>query len=45
MEMSTEFHDWLNQCPVQWLRLSHDEINEPVSSVYQFIENDREKDD
>ena len=27
-KMSTEFHDWLNQCPVQWLRLSYDEINE-----------------
>jgi len=34
--MSNEFHDWLEQCPVQWFRDS----NEGNSATYTFNEGE-----
>lgn len=33
--MSETFHDWLEQCPVQWFRTETDE----TSATYTFIDN------
>ena len=35
--MSEEFHDWLNDCPVEWYRKEDDGKG---SAVYLFIEPD-----
>lgn len=40
-EMSEEFHDWLDQCPCQWFRVS----NDGHTATYTFIENEKEDDD
>ena len=32
--MKDEFYEWLNDCPVQWFRVSH----EDGVATYQFIE-------
>jgi len=34
--MSDEFHEWLNQCPVQWFRDSYD--HNQKQATYTFIE-------
>lgn len=34
--MSIEFHEWLDECPVHWFRKSHDPINN--EAVYLFVE-------
>jgi hypothetical protein len=33
--MSEEFHDWLEQCPVQWFRDNYDSN----SATYTFIKD------
>jgi len=35
--MSREFYEWLDECPVNWLRESHDPINN--EAVYRFMED------
>jgi len=35
-----EFHDWLSQCPNNWVRLAVDKD----SSTYMFYRNDDEED-
>ena len=37
--MSEAFHDWLDQCPVQWHRVAVDH-DDPPSATYTFIEGD-----
>lgn len=37
--MSEEFHDWLEQCPCQWNRISND-ANE---ATYQFTEEESDE--
>jgi exopolysaccharide biosynthesis predicted pyruvyltransferase EpsI len=39
-KMSEEFHDWLDQCPVGWIREKHDQKNKTAS--YHFWEEDEE---
>ena len=34
--MSDKFHDWLDQCPVGWYRIKHDE----TGASYKFLKDD-----
>ena len=38
--MENEFHDWLEQCPNNWVRLAADDD----SSTYKFYREDQEED-
>lgn len=38
LPMSDFFYDWLDLCPVQWLRLEYD--NKQKKSTYTFIEDE-----
>ena len=38
--MSEEFHEWLNQCPVQWFRDKHDQDNK--TATYTFIQREEQ---
>ena len=40
-KMSEAFHDWLEQCPVQWFRDKADD----ESATYTFINENNEEDD
>ena len=33
--MSEEFHDWLDQCPVQWFRIQHGKHYNEDKSYYE----------
>jgi len=35
-KMSDEFHDWLEECPVEWRRIQHDE----TGASYKFFKDD-----
>jgi len=35
-KMSDKFHDWLDQCPVEWRRIQHDE----TGASYKFFKDD-----
>tara|TARA_B000000532_G_C18837325_1_gene393210 strand:+ start:607 stop:762 length:156 start_codon:yes stop_codon:yes gene_type:complete len=37
--MSDKFHDWLDQCPVGWHRIQHDE----TGASYKFLEDDEDR--
>ena len=39
--MEQEFHEWLNQCPNNWVRLAADS----ESSTYRFYRNEEEDND
>ena len=39
--MDNEFHDWLDQCPNNWVRLAFDED----SSTYMFYKKDDDLND
>ena len=36
--MSDEFHEWLDQCPNQWHRITYDQN----SATYMFINQDEQ---
>jgi hypothetical protein len=39
--MSDDFYEWINNCPVQWFRVSY----EDGVAVYQFIESTENQND
>jgi hypothetical protein len=41
MKMGEEFEDWLNQCPVQWVRIAGFDYKEHVT--YKFYAPDNEE--
>ena len=48
--MSDEFHDWLDQCPVQWFRIQNGKHYNADKSYYEgasymFLKDDKEDDD
>ena len=43
--MTDEFYDWLNQCPVQWVRLEVEGGLHPKSATYKFYADDGEVDE
>ena len=44
--MSNEFHEWLDMCPAQWTRLSHDgDSSGTVSASYDFWEEQPEEEE
>jgi exopolysaccharide biosynthesis predicted pyruvyltransferase EpsI len=42
-KMSEEFHDWLDQCPVHWIREQHDQHKKTAS--YYFWQEDKENEE
>ena len=44
-KMSYEFHDWLEQCPVEWVRLGTETNGYCESATYEFTETTLEEED
>ena len=42
--MTEEFYDWLDQCPVQWVRLSEESLHSEYAT-YKFYADDEEVDE
>ena len=40
-KMSNKFHDWLDECPVEWYRIQHDE----TGASYKFFKDDEIEED
>ena len=44
--MDDEFHDWLEKCPNNWVRLAIEEdTNSCLSATYKFYRNDLRRED